>query len=239
MEVAHIVRVARQHRLAVVPFGAGSGVCGGTWAVQGGLSLDVKKLDQLGEVDPVRRTVDVGAGVIGEVLERHLNDRGYTVGHFPSSMFMSTVGGWLAARSAGQFSSKYGKIEDIVLSVRAVLGTGEVIETPERPFAGPDVLPLLLGSEGTLCVFTSARLRVFPLPEGRAFHAFDFGSVEQGLDAIRLMFRDGLRPAVVRLYDPFDTAVVGRHRAAEPAAELPTSRPRRSWVLSNKASCPR
>src|SRR6185295_13023904 len=93
--------------------------------------------------------------------------------------------------------------------VRAVLGTGERIETPERPFSGPDVAQLLIGSEGCFCVFTRARLRVFPLPEGRAFHAYDFKSVADGLEAIRVMFRAGLRPSVVRLYDPFDTAIVG------------------------------
>ena len=208
-EVAQIIRVARQRKISVIPFGAGSGVCGGTWATRGGITLDVKRLDHIGTVDAERRSVEVGAGVLGETLERNLNAQGYTLGHFPSSISMSTVGGWLAARSAGQFSGKYGKIEDMVLSVRAVLGTGEVIATPERPFSGPDLVPLLVGCEGTLCTFTSARLRVFPLPAGRAFHGFDFTSVGRGLEAIRLLFREGLRPVVTRLYDPFDTAMVG------------------------------
>ena len=212
-EVAQVIRVARQRKIAVIPFGAGSGVCGGTWATCGGITLDLKRLENIGTVDAECRSVEVGAGVLGETLERNLNAQGYTLGHFPSSISMSTVGGWLAARSAGQFSSKYGKIEDMVLSVRAVLGTGERIATPERPFSGPDLVPLLVGSEGTLCAFTSAKLRVFPLPEGRAFHGFDFSSVERGLEAIRLIFREGLRPVVTRLYDPFDTAMVGNDQA--------------------------
>lgn len=222
-EVAQIIRVARARKIAVIPFGAGSGVCGGTWATQGGITLDVKRLDAIGTVDAERRSVEVGAGVLGETLERNLNAQGFTLGHFPSSIFMSTVGGWLAARSAGQFSSKYGKIEDMVLSVRAVLGTGEVIETPERPFSGPDLVPLLLGCEGTLCTFTSARLRVFPLPQGRAFHGFDFGSVKQGLEAMRLIFRERLRPVVTRLYDPFDTAMVGNHKDLSSHEVVPPS----------------
>lgn len=217
-QVAEVVKVAREKRLAVIPYGAGSGVCGGTWAIHGGVTLDLKRFDIIGPVDEAQRAVDVGAGVMGETLERKLNSRGWTLGHFPSSIYCSSVGGWIAARSAGQLSSRYGKIEDMVLSLRAVLGTGELLTTPERPFSGPDLAPLLIGSEGTLCAFTGARLRVFPLPEGRVFHGFEFASVGAGLEAIRLIFREGLRPAVVRLYDPFDTAFVGKgkpqgHRA--------------------------
>ncbi len=134
---------------------------------------------------------------------------------------MSTVGGWLAARSAGQLSGRYGKIEDMVLSVSAVLGTGERVQTLARPFRGPDVAQLLIGSEGTLAFFTRARLRVVPLPAGRAFHAFDFKTVSDGLEAIRLILRAGMRPAVVRLYDPFDTAVAGNAKSTPHG--LPTS----------------
>ncbi len=222
-DVANVIALARKRRFAVIPFGAGSGVCGGTWALGGGVTLDLKRFDSIGEVDAVHRSVEVGAGVMGESLERRLNARGWTLGHFPSSISTSTVGGWLAARSAGQFSSKYGKIEDMLLSARAVLGTGERLTTPERPFSGPDLAPLLLGSEGTLCAFTGAKLRVFPLPAGRVFHAFEFGSVEQGLEAIRLIFRDGLRPAVVRLYDPFDTAFVGKNKPGQKKPVTPPS----------------
>lgn len=223
-EVAKVIQIARAHRLPVIPYGAGSGVCGGTWAINGGVTLDLKRFDSIGEVDVSTRSVQVGAGVMGETLERRLNARGWTLGHFPSSIATSTVGGWLAARSAGQFSSKYGKIEDMTISARAVLGTGEIIETPERPFRGPDVLPLLIGSEGTLCAFTSAKFRVFPLHQGRVFHGFEFSSVEKGLEAIRLIFREGLRPAVVRLYDPFDTAFVGKPGKKKKDVEPPSER---------------
>ncbi len=135
-EIAEVIRLARARKVPVIPFGAGSGVCGGTWAVQGGIALDLKRLEDVGAVDPDRLTVEAGAGVIGEVLERKLNAQGYTLGHFPSSIWMSTLGGWLAARSAGQLSNRYGKIEDMVLSVRAVTGRGELLVTPERPLRG-------------------------------------------------------------------------------------------------------
>lgn len=230
-EVAAVVRVARERHVALVPYGSGSGVCGGTWAVQGGLTLDLKRFDRLGEIDARARTVEVGAGVLGETLERKLNARGYTLGHFPSSIYCSTLGGWLAARSAGQLSGRYGKIEDMALSVRAVLGTGERVVTPQRPFAGPDLAALLLGCEGTLCAFTGATLRVFPLPAGRAFHGYELGTVEQGLEALRRIFREGLRPAVARLYDPFDTAFVGKGTARK-AVTPPSlkSLAERSWL---------
>ncbi len=223
-EVSQAIRAARAHRLAVIPFGAGSGVCGGTWAVKGGIALDLKRLAAVGQVDREQRTVHAQAGVLGEVLERNLNGQGYTLGHFPSSIYMSTLGGWLAARSAGQLSSRYGKIEDMVLSVSAVLGTGEPIHTPQRPFAGPDVAQLLIGSEGTLCAFTGATLRVHPSPEHRTFRGFRFRTVGEGLEAIRHLYREGLRPAVVRLYDPFDTAMVGRNKAGHAPPTAPSLR---------------
>lgn len=221
-EVAQVIAFARERRLPVIPFGAGSGVCGGVWAIHGGIALDLKKLEKVGPVDPDALSVEAGAGVIGEPFERHLNQQGYTLGHFPSSIYMSTLGGWLAARSAGQLSNKYGKIEDMVLSLRAVTGRGEALAAPERPCTGPDLAQVLIGSEGTLCAFTSAKLRVHPFPEHRAFRGLKFKTVEHGVEAIRRLYREGLRPAVVRLYDPFDTALVGRSHGA-PHTRTPPS----------------
>ena len=221
-ELAALVKLARERKVPLIPFGAGSGVCGGTWAVSGGIAVDLKLFDAVGKVDPDALTVEAGAGVIGEVLERKLNAQGYTLGHFPSSIWMSTLGGWMAARSAGQLSNKYGKIEDMVLSARAVTGRGERVVTPQRPFHGPDLAQLLIGSEGTLCFFTGAKLRVHPAPSHRAFRGFRFRTVADGVEAIRQLYRAGLRPAVVRLYDPFDTALVGRGKP-EAHGDLPPS----------------
>lgn len=209
-ELVELVRLARERRVPLIPFGAGSGVCGGTWALRGGLAVDLKHFEAVGQVDEDALTVEAGAGVMGEVLERSLNAQGYTLGHFPSSIWMSTLGGWIAARSAGQLSNRYGKIEDMVLSVRAITGRGERVVTPRRPFPGPDLAQLLIGSEGTLCFFTGATLRVHPAPAHRTFRGYRFRTVAEGVEAIRQFYRAGLRPAVVRLYDPFDTALVGR-----------------------------
>ncbi|HVY60155.1 MAG TPA: FAD-binding oxidoreductase, partial [Planctomycetota bacterium] len=126
-----------------------------------------------------------------------------------SSIYCSTLGGWLAARSAGQASTKYGKIEDMCVGLEAVLPSGEVAvarPTP-RSAAGPDWKQVLIGSEGTLGVITRAWLRIAPLPEARRFLCYRFPGVAAGLGAIRRVLRRGLRPSVVRLYDPLDTLV--------------------------------
>ncbi len=210
-QLVEIVRQCRARKVALIPYGAGSGVCGGTWALKGGIAVDLKRFDRVGRVDADRRAVEAQAGVIGEVLERDLFAQGWTLGHFPSSIYMSTLGGWLSARSAGQLSSRYGKIEDMVLELRAVTGAGALVVTPERPFAGPDLAQLFVGAEGTFGFVTGARLRVTPAPEAKVFRGVRFRTVADGLEAIRQIFRAGLRPAVVRLYDPFDTAIVGKH----------------------------
>ncbi|MFL5318616.1 MAG: FAD-binding oxidoreductase [Myxococcaceae bacterium] len=216
-ELVQLIRAARARKVPVIPFGGGSGVVGGTWALNGGIAVDCKRLEAISAIDRVRREVTVQAGVFGEVLERKLNAEGFTLGHMPIFIRSSTVGGWLASRSAGFFATRYGKIEDLVVSLSGVTGTGERFTTPRRPHEGPDLAALFMGSEGTLCTFTEATLRVQPYPEQRLFRAFRFKSVEQGVIALRELLRAGLRPAAARLYDPFDTAVVRRSKENGPA----------------------
>jgi alkyldihydroxyacetonephosphate synthase len=206
-EVAAIVRLAREQRVAVVPYGGGSGVCGGAVPLRGGITIDLKRMDAIESVSREDLLCDVQAGANGERFERELQSRGYTLGHFPSSIYCSTVGGWLACRAAGQLSTKYGKIEDRVVGLTLVTGTGEVIKTDElaRAHRGPDWTQLVVGSEGTLGVITSARLRVARAPEITVLRGFEFSDVASGIDAIRRVMQRGLRPAVVRLYDEVDT----------------------------------
>ena len=203
-QVAAVVRSCAQEGVPLVPFGAGSGVCGGILPDASTVVLDLKRLAAVRRLDPSQPSLDVEAGALGITLEERLQRQGWTIGHFPSSILCSTVGGWLAARGAGQCSGRYGKIEDMVASIELVDGRGEVHRLHRRPH-GLDLTPLIIGSEGTLGVLTACTLRLHPAPTVRAFQAFSFPSTEAGWEALRAMFQRGLRPAVSRLYDPFDS----------------------------------
>ncbi|HMR05226.1 MAG TPA: FAD-linked oxidase C-terminal domain-containing protein [Polyangiaceae bacterium] len=204
--VVRLVNFARQEGIPIVPYGAGSGVCGAIYPDDRTIVVDVKEMAGF-SIDRDAPLLDVGAGAIGITLEEDVARQGFTIGHFPSSILCSTVGGWIAARGAGQCSGLYGKIEDMVESVECVLGTGELV-TLRRRFDGPNMLPLMIGSEGTLGVITRARLRLHTAPESRAFLAFSFPDITSGWEAMRTVFQAGLRPAVARLYDPIDSALM-------------------------------
>ena len=208
-EVAAVVRFANNQGMAIIPYGGGSGVCGGAVPLRGGITIDLKRMDAIQSISREELVTDVQAGANGERFERELRAKGYTLGHFPSSIYCSTVGGWLACRAAGQLSTKYGKIEDRVVGLTFVTGKGEVIQTDEfaRARRGPDWTQLIVGSEGTLGIITSARLRISPAPEITILRGFEFESVEAGTRAIRKVMQRGLRPAVVRLYDEVDTFI--------------------------------
>jgi alkyldihydroxyacetonephosphate synthase len=207
-EVEELVRLARGEGLALVPFGAGSGVCGAIECGPRTLVLDTKRMRDFRVTEA--GTLLVGPGALGIALEDALAQRGFTVGHFPSSILVSTVGGWVGGRGAGQCSGRYGKIEDMVLGVSAVLGDGTAVAFGRRA-AGLDLVPLLVGSEGTLGVFTEIELRLHPAPAERAFAAFELANTAAGMGLLRRIYQAGLRPAVARLYDPLDSLLFGRH----------------------------
>lgn len=205
-EVAAIVKVCAREGVPLVPFGAGSGVCGGVLPDNRTVVLDLKKMSDIRRISRDTHVLDVGAGALGIRLEEDLQAQGFTLGHFPSSILCSTVGGWVAARSAGQCSGLYGKIEDMVVSLECVVGNGEIVRFRRRT-QGPDMTPIIIGSEGVLGVVTSAELRLHPAPQSRTFGAFSFPNVEAGWEFLRSMFQQGLRPAVARLYDVFDSFI--------------------------------
>jgi len=202
-EVAEIVRLSAKHNVPFVPYGGGTGVVGGAIPLSGGLVLDLKKMNKILEVNDKSLLVKVQAGINGWRYEEALNRLGYTGGHIPQSMPSSTVGGWIACRAAGQFSTKYGKIEDLVAGIEAVMPNGKVVKskTVPRSATGPRLEQLLLGSEGALGIITEATLRIFPFPEKRVLLSFAFEGMERPLEAVRKILRRGFRPAVIRLYD--------------------------------------
>lgn len=211
-EVAAVLGIARRHGLGVVPYGAGSGIVGGALAGPGRLVIDLKRLNRLIAIDPIAMTATVEAGILGKDLEDALNANGLTCGHYPQSLFSSTVGGWVAHRGVGTFSTRYGKIDDLVLGLQAVLADGTVVDAKTEPqsAAGPDLKRIFLGSEGTLGIITRVTLQVFPLPESRRFVSFGCPTFADGLDAVRRVVQAGYRPAAVRLYD----SVEARERLA-------------------------
>ena len=204
-QVSALVRFAAERQVPVVAVGGGTGIAGGAVPVRGGIVLDTKRLVRPLRIDGERGSVDAGAGVNGKRLDELLAQERLTLGHAPASLRTATVGGWLATRSAGLLSTRYGSVADMVLSLTAVDGTGEILRTLDGPSAGPDLAQLLLGSEGTLAVFTEARLRIWPRPRERWLRALRFDSLGEALAAVREALRAGLRPAIVRLHDPLDT----------------------------------
>ncbi|MFC1888357.1 FAD-binding oxidoreductase [Thermodesulfobacteriota bacterium] len=210
-QISKLLRLAARKGFPVIPYGAGSGVCGGTLTVEGGVILDMKRMRRVVSVDDSSLTVDVETGIIGQDLEEALNAKGYTLGHFPSSIYCSTLGGYLVTRSAGQLSSRYGKIEDMVLGLRVILTSGRVLTIRPVPGSapGPRFVQGFVGSEGTLGVITRAALRIRPLPESISLRGHLFSSVEEGLTAMRRIMQSGIRPSVLRLYDELDTLLVG------------------------------
>ncbi|MFX1338974.1 MAG: FAD-binding oxidoreductase, partial [Promethearchaeota archaeon] len=127
-QISSILKLANEEKIPVIPFSEGSGVVGGAIPIYGGIILDMKKFNKILEINDKDLTVTVEAGTNGMNLERYLNAKGYTSGHIPQSLYTSSVGGWIAHRAAGQFSSKYGKIEDIVMGMELVLPRGEIIK---------------------------------------------------------------------------------------------------------------
>ncbi len=203
-EVAGILRVCDAARVPVTAAAGRSGVCGGSVPVHGGVVLDLCGLRGIVDVDETSLVLDVLAGTFGTPLEDALRrDHAATIGHWPQSMDLSTVGGWLACRGAGQYSTRYGKIEDMVVGLDVVLADGRVVHTGGAPRAavGPDLDQLFVGSEGTLGIITGARLRLHPAPTAERRAAFGFPSFAEGLDACRRILQRGATPAVLRLYD--------------------------------------
>ncbi len=214
-DVAVVLREAAERGVVVIPYGAGSGVCGAARGQEGAWTLDLKRFDRIGVVDPETWTVEVEAGVNGQNLEDALAAQGWTLGHSPSSIGCSTVGGWAAARGAGQLSNSYGVFEDMVLGLDAVSPTLGPFTVGLGGRTGLQRLPdrwldLLIGSEGTLAVITRLRLRVRRLPETRWLRGYRFADVPSALFAMRALMSAEVWPSAVRLYDPVDTWIGGR-----------------------------
>jgi alkyldihydroxyacetonephosphate synthase len=209
-EVAAIVRAALEADAVVIPFGGGTNISGSLEAPEEEsrtvVSIDVGRMNRVLSIDGASRIARVQPGVFGPHLEEQLNARGWTLGHFPDSFTHSTLGGWIATRSSGMQSDKYGDVADLTRAVRVVTPAG-VLATRPVPHAstGPSVLQMVLGSEGRLGVITEATVHVHRLPERRTILGYLFPSWIEALTAMREIAEGEASPSVTRVSDAPET----------------------------------
>jgi alkyldihydroxyacetonephosphate synthase len=209
-QVQAVLRIANEAGIPVTVSAGRSNVTGAALPVRGGIVLDVCELNRFVSFDEESQIVEVEAGMFGDIFEELIQSKfGMTMGHWPSSYAISTIGGWVACRGAGQLSTRYGKIEDMVYGMDVVLADGSLITVGEnvRGAVGPDLLQLMIGSEGTLGVITTVRLKLHRLPDyGRAI-AYGFSTFADGLEVCRQIMQQGATPAALRLYDNLESGV--------------------------------
>lgn len=202
-EVVAVVKACREEISPLVPFGLGSGVCGGVLVSKDSVVLDMSAMNRVRSIDSVNLLAAFDAGFRGSDAEETLRQQGLTLGHYPQSIGLSSVGGWVATRAAGQFSTGYGNVEDLLFSLEAVLPNGEVVTTRDTPraSAGPDLRHVFLGSEGTLGVITGVTFSVRRAPESRAVSVFHVSTMAAGFDIQREIIQRGHAPPAMRQYD--------------------------------------
>jgi alkyldihydroxyacetonephosphate synthase len=210
-EVLRLLAACVEHAVAVVPFGGGTSVVGGVEPERGGfsalVSLDLSRMDALLDLDEESGIATFQPGLRGPHAEALLRERGWTLGHFPQSYAYATLGGYVATRSAGQASTGYGRIDDLVVGARMATPSGELrAGHGAGSAAGPDLLALMTGSEGVLGVLTEVRLRVRRAPEIELHEAWVAPSFASGAATLRALVQAGVAPTITRLSDEDESA---------------------------------
>jgi alkyldihydroxyacetonephosphate synthase len=209
-EVAAVLRAAIEAAAVVIPFGGGTNISGSLEAPPDELrtiiSVDMGRLDRVLEIDETSRLARVEAGVFGPHLEEQLNARGWTAGHFPDSFTHSTLGGWIATRSSGMQSDKYGDISDLTRAVRVATPAGLLVTRPvPHTSTGPSVREMVLGSEGRLGIITEATIHVHRVPESRTVLGYLFPDWDRALAAMHDIAASEASPSVTRVSDARET----------------------------------
>lgn len=210
-DVIKIIAICQANKIAVTPYGGHSSVTRGVETPNGGISLDLTKhLNKVLDVNEVNSTTTVQAGMFGPAFEEFLNAKGFSCGHFPQSFEYSTVGGWVAAKGAGQASTGYGKIEQMVLALKVVTPSG-IIETKCYPASaqGWDLHQIFIGSEGTLGVIVEVTMKIRKyLPQNTKHASFIFKNFESAVQAMRIAMQSGIGfPHLYRISDPEETEI--------------------------------
>jgi alkyldihydroxyacetonephosphate synthase len=222
-DVSAVMQIASRMEVPVTPIGGASGVQGAANANCGGLQVDLSRMDKVRHLDLMSLTCTVEPGLLVKSFEEWLNEQGLTFTHYPASAEWASIGGSVAARGSGVLSTKYGNIQDHVLSLEVVLPDGGIVQLPDVPKhgAGPELTQLFVGSEGVLGIITAVRVKLRKVPVRRSFMAFAFDELAQGIEAGREIMTSGLRPSVMRLYDK-DAARNSLERAVEAGLDSET-----------------
>ena len=206
-DIYNILDWASSNDIAVIPYGGGSSVCGGVETYVGGgykgvISLDMKNLDSIIDIDKDSRTALIQGGIFGPDLESKLKEHDLTMRHYPQSFEFSTLGGWIATRSGGHYATLYTHIDDFVESLKMITPSG-LYETRRLPGsgAGPSPDRFAIGSEGTMGIITEASMRLQARPTFRSSCTVEFDDYQNGLSALRHISQAGLFPANCRLLD--------------------------------------
>ncbi|MDP8956268.1 MAG: FAD-binding oxidoreductase [Actinomycetota bacterium] len=214
-DVTALLEWCSDEEVAAIPYGGGTSVVGGVEpdvgdSYSGTISIDLRRLDRILEVDSVSGLARIQAGTLGPSLEEQLEPHGLTLRHYPQSFEHSTLGGWIATRSAGHHATLRTHVDDVVASVRVVTPAG-VVETRRLPASGAGPAPerLFIGSEGTLGIVTEAWMRVRERPRFKESAAATFKSFEEGAAAASALARSELYPATCRLLDEREALLAG------------------------------
>lgn len=208
-EVRSLLHFATQHQVDVIPYGGGSSVVGHINPQDNGrpvLTIDMTRMDKLMDLDEQSQIATFGAGTVGPKVEAQLAAKGYTLGHYPQSWELSTIGGWVASRSSGQQSLRYGRIEQMFAGgrIETLKGTLDIPTFPASS-AGPDLREFFLGTEGRMGIITEVKARVTPLPEHESFHVLFFPDWESGLAAVREIVQSKMQLSMMRLSNSIET----------------------------------
>ncbi|MHA2225115.1 MAG: FAD-binding oxidoreductase [Candidatus Hodarchaeales archaeon] len=206
-EVIAVVKYANEFKIRLSPVGGGTSMTSGVNPPFGSIAVNLSQMNKIFEINKDSLYITTQCGIFGPELERILNHEKLTLGHFPQSFEYSSVGGWVVTRGAGQNSTLYGKIEEMIMGFKFVTGLGETIAVRKAPAraTGPDLNHLIAGSEGAFGILTEVTLRISKLPEKKKMVGFFFHNFEKGLTAFRNLLQDGFTPAIVRLYNAEET----------------------------------